>query len=732
MNNICQIITLSAIICAAFLKTVHAQEAPAPDQKIEFSADKVVYDQKLDVITASGKVILNQNGNTLTADNIVYEVKSGQVSAHGGITILEASGNIMHMEDAELEGDLKKGFINNTRVIFVDGSKLIARSGERDGQKTILKNAIYTPCEICVVEGEGKDKPTWQIKANEVIHDSDNKTIKYKNVKLELAGIPILYSPYFSHPDPTVRSRTGLLPPARLGRSTELGVFVQVPYFFDISQNKDFTFEPIITSREGVVFGGTYRQHTGNGMFSTSGSIANVNERDNNFEKTGDHELRGHIFSEGAFDINSLDNLGGDWQWDYAAKWVSDDTYLRRYYDDKSDVLESHAKVERFWDKNYATVGTYLFQGLDEEDNYNLTGQAMPSFALNMNEDAGFLNSKFTLDASGVQIHRIEGMRSRRMSAKAGWELPFQSSMGDFYTISASVRSDVYHNSNSQFPDLPQYAGVDGTHNRVLPKLALDWRMPFLKSTASTSQVLEPMFSIIVAPTKPNLPENVINFSNEDSRNFEFDENNLFSHNRFNGYDRWEGGTRLNMGIRYNMYTDNINLTATIGQSVRLNNTETFPIGSGYEGKASDLVGRVDLTLGEYVDYIHRFRLDKKSLDLRRNEMIISGGPKWIKASIRYLDLDLERDDNRLIGTELENRREIGTGLNVFLDDKWSVQGTWVKDILNNKTVSYDAGIVYKDGCLEFGLSYERRFTSDRDIAPSNTVHFRLVLKNLG
>ncbi|MBT5187710.1 MAG: LPS-assembly protein LptD, partial [Kordiimonadaceae bacterium] len=372
MNNICQIITLSAIICAAFLKTVHAQEAPAPDQKIEFSADKVVYDQKLDVITASGKVILNQNGNTLTADNIVYEVKSGQVSAHGGITILEASGNIMHMEDAELEGDLKKGFINNTRVIFVDGSKLIARSGERDGQKTILKNAIYTPCEICVVEGEGKDKPTWQIKANEVIHDSDNKTIKYKNVKLELAGIPILYSPYFSHPDPTVRSRTGLLPPARLGRSTELGVFVQVPYFFDISQNKDFTFEPIITSREGVVFGGTYRQHTGNGMFSTSGSIANVNERDNNFEKTGDHELRGHIFSEGAFDINSLDNLGGDWQWDYAAKWVSDDTYLRRYYDDKSDVLESHAKVERFWDKNYATVGTYLFQGLDEEDNYNL------------------------------------------------------------------------------------------------------------------------------------------------------------------------------------------------------------------------------------------------------------------------------------------------------------------------------------------------------------------------
>jgi len=264
-----------------------------------------------------------------------------------------------------------------------------------------------------------------------------------------------------------------------------------------------------------------------------------------------------------------------------------------------------------------------------------------------------------------------------------------------------------------------------------LPKLALDWRLPFLKSGETTSQVIEPMFSIIVAPTKPNLPENVVNFTNEDSRNFEFDENNLFSHNRFNGYDRWEGGTRVNFGMRYNLYTDDINMTATIGQSVRLNNTETFPVGSGYEGKASDFVGRVDLTLGEYIDYVHRFRLDKRSFALRRNEMILSGGPKWLKASLRYLDLDLN-DNNQLVGTELENRREIGTGLNVNFDEKWSARGSWVRNLLNDKTISYDAGIFYQDDCLEFGLTYERRFTSDRDIAPSNIIFFKIVLKNLG
>jgi len=729
MNNLINIISVAFLLVTAATTLCRAQSVADTKSPIDFAADKVVYDQKYDVITATGNVILIQNGNSLNAETVIYDVKTGEVRASGGITIIEPSGNILNIQDATLNGDLKKGFISHARVIFTDGSKLISRSGKREGQLTILQNAIYTPCEICLEEGQ--EKPTWQIRADNITHDSDEKTIKYKNVRLEVAGIPILYSPFFSHPDPTVRARTGILPPSKLGRSSELGAFIQIPYYFDIAQDKDFTFEPIITSREGVVFAGLYRQNTGNGMFTAGGSIANINERDNDFNKTGDHELRGHLFSEGAFDLHSFDDLGGDWQWDYAFNWVSDDTYLRRYYEDKSDVLESHAKIERFWDQNYLTFGSYLFQGLDEEDNIGLTGQALPSFALNMSQDTGFLNSKFTFDASGVQILRYEGMRSRRLSAKTGWELPFQSPLGDFYTLSASVRSDFYQNSLSEFPDLPQYVGTDGTHSRVLPKLALDWRMPFIKSSSSTSQVLEPMFSIIVAPTKPNLPENVINFSNEDSRNFEFDENNLFSHNRFNGYDRWEGGTRLNYGLRYNLYTDKVNMIATIGQSVRLNNTETFPIGSGYEGEASDFVGRIDVTYGDFIDYVHRFRLDKNSLMLRRNELILSAGPKWMKASLRYLDLDLE-DDGLLIGTELENRREIGTGLNINFDDKWSMQGTWIKDILNNKTISYDAGIIYRDDCLEFGLTYERRFTSDRDIAPSNTVHFRIILKNLG
>lgn len=729
MIKIAHIVFISIGLVLLGQLTIHAQELPSKANPIDFAADEVVYDQKTDVITASGNVVLQQNGNRLNAQRVIFYVKSGEVKALGGITIREASGNLLFMDDAILTGDLKQGFINHTRIIFTDGSKLIARRGERTGQLTILENAIYSPCEFCLEEGKGE--PTWQIRADKITHDAEDKTILYKNVILEIAGIPIFYSPYFSHPDPTVRSRTGFLPPTRLGRSSELGAYIQIPYYINISPHQDFTFEPILTNREGIVFGGKYRQNTGNGTIITSGSITNVNERNNSFEKTGDHELRGHFFSEGAFDLKALDNFSGDWQWDYAANWVSDDTYLRRYYDDKADVLESHVKIERFWDKSYATAGAYAFQGLNADDNTNLTGQALPTFDININKNIGFLNSTVKIESSGAQVYRAQGMRSRRFSTKLAFQVPLQSPIGDFYNLTASVRSDVYNNSNSHMPDQKQYAGLDGTHTRILPKIALDWRLPFLKSNGNSSHVLEPMFSIIIAPTKPNLSENVINFSNEDSRNFEFDENNLFSHNRFNGYDRWEGGSRLNYGLRYNLYTDDINMIATIGQSVRLNDTETFPIGSGYAGKASDFVGRLDLSVGNFIDYVHRFRLDKRSLQLRKNELILSTGPEWMKLSFRYLDLDLV-DGAKLIGTELENRKEIGTALNINIDKNWGLQGSWIKDILNNKTVSYNAGVVYQDDCLEFGLSYERRLTSDRDIAPSNTIQFRLILKNLG
>jgi len=690
---------------------------------INFSAKKVEYHSDEKMIVAIGEVTLHHENTVLKANEVTFNRTTREVKATGSITIQDDKGNIMFMEETTLKDGLREGFIRNVRVLFSFDAHLVANEGIRVGKKTTFKKAAYSPCRTCNRDGERE--PLWHIKADAITHDENNKTIKYKNVVLKVAGVPIFYTPYFSHPDPTVHAASGFLSP-EFSTSSELGVNATIPYYLNLAPHRDITLEPIITSKEGLVFAGTYRQHTGNGQFFIKGSATNARDLDINQIDTDSREIRGHIFSGGKFDLENLKFAGDIWQWDYALKWVSDDTYLRRYYQDRSDVLKSHARIENFTGRNYFSAGLYGFQGLDEEDIGRTTGHALPAFDLSMASTPGKWGNQLTFDASGVAIVRTGGINSQRMSVKGAWKLPLKTRLGDFYTFTASIRGDVFHNNARELSG--QNLNIEGNNTvaRILPKFAADWKLPFIKNGQSTQQTLEPLISIIVAPNNINSADII----NEDSRNFEFDENNLFSHNRYNGYDRWESGTRINYGVRYSLYSGPTSVIATIGQSFRLRSSEAFPVGSGYEGKSSDFVGRLDLIFGDYIDYVHRFRLDNDSLSLRRNEMILSGGTKKFRASMRYLDLDRNTAD--LSNTELENSKEFATGLQVYVDDRWTVHGSWVRDLLKKDTISYDAGIRFKNECLEFGLRYEKRLTTDRDITPSSTFHLRLVLKHLG
>ena len=43
-------------------------------------------------------------------------------------------------------------------------------------------------------------------------HDRKKKTIFYNNAVIKVYDIPIFYTPYLSHPDPSVDRRSGFLP----------------------------------------------------------------------------------------------------------------------------------------------------------------------------------------------------------------------------------------------------------------------------------------------------------------------------------------------------------------------------------------------------------------------------------------------------------------------------------------------------------------------------------------
>ena len=62
--------------------------------------------------------------------------------------------------------------------------------------------------------------------------------MRYYGAQFEFFGAPIAYLPYFQSPDPTVKRKSGFLPPT-FKSSNKLGYGLRVPYFFAISDDKD-------------------------------------------------------------------------------------------------------------------------------------------------------------------------------------------------------------------------------------------------------------------------------------------------------------------------------------------------------------------------------------------------------------------------------------------------------------------------------------------------------------
>ena len=84
--------------------------------------------------------------------------------------------------------------------------------------------------------------PPWSIEAEEIAHNRDKQIVNYKNAKLKLYDIPVIYFPKFFHPDPTVERQSGFLPPTVSTQNSSS--YLLTPYFYAISNYSDFTFSP--------------------------------------------------------------------------------------------------------------------------------------------------------------------------------------------------------------------------------------------------------------------------------------------------------------------------------------------------------------------------------------------------------------------------------------------------------------------------------------------------------
>jgi LPS-assembly protein len=682
-------------------------------------ADEVTFDENLGLVVARGHVEISQEGRVLLADTVTYNQKTDVMTAAGHVSLMEPTGEVTFAEYAEFTDDLKNGVVDSIRMLLADNSRLAANGGRRiGGVTTEMSKAVYSPCDLC--KSDPTRAPLWQIKAVRVTHDSVTKDVEYRDASMEFFGIPVAYLPYFSHPDPTVRRRSGFLAPS-YGNSSDLGTFIRTPYYWAIDQNKDATISPMYTTDQGLVMAGEYRHRLVNGEFQFSGSYTHPTDPPPGAEN------RGHIRGHGRFDLNDT------WRSGFDVVRSTDDTYLRRYrfpanenlFGSADKSLTSTAYVEGFKRRSYARATAFSYQGLRATDDPGLTPLILPLAEYNFRGEPDRYGGRFNIDTSVLSLTRDEGTDSRRISVKSSWNLPHIGSAGDIYNLTASLQTDLYDVDGVPTPGNPSVL-QEGYTGRVFPQLQFNWRYPFVRQQGTTTQFLEPIAGFVVAPRGGN-PDKI---PNEDSVDVEFDDLNLFRDTRFTGVDRVEGGQRVIYGLRGGVYgAGGGSSTAFIGQSYRFNQDSPYAPGTGLNDQLSDIVGRLSISPNNLLDFLYRFRFNAEDLRSRRNEVTVGVGPSRLRLNLTYLFFDEEQQTS-----QFGDREEISGTVNVGLTDHWSAFAGARRNLAEENAgfISLGGGLQYSDECLIFMTSVSRRFTQDRDLVPSTTILFQLVFKNLG
>lgn len=695
--------------------------AALPDKKIPvlLSADSITYDQENGLVVAEGNVEISQGDRMVLADRVIYNERTLIVTADGNVSLLEPGGDVLFADHLDLTDDLRNGAIENIRLLMSDQSRMAAASAQRTGGRyTELSHAVYSPCELCPTDRTAP--PLWQLKAVRVVHGQEEHTIEYKDAWMEIYGVPIFYTPYFSHPDPTVKRQSGFLSP-RIGGSDDLGLSFQMPYFWVLGPDEDLTLSPLFTTQQSIVPMVEYRRRMVDGEINLGGSftVADRQTEESGQTRTIHNDFRGHIDSFARFDIND------HWRWGYDANRATDKTYLRLYNISDERTLTSQLFAEGFHGRNYLTIENYAFQGLRDIDDNDQVPYISPLIDYAYVGEPGDYGGYYNFDVDTMVLSRVEGRDSRRISVGVGWNLPYTAPAGDIYRFQIGVRGDLYwvNDVNPGSDDVdPATNTVNDVVGRIFPQVSFEWRYPFVRHSGTSHQVIEPIAGAYAGVGGGNPGE----IPNEDSQGFDFDDTNLFNPNRFSGLDRVDSGQRIDYGLRWSIYGDSGGYSSIfLGQSYRIGGGHEFGEDSGLEDDLSDVVGRLQISPNKYLDLLYRFRIDTNDFDLERNELGLQVGPPALNLGVSYARLHNN-------GTGLGSREEIAGRLSSQITNFWSAYAATRADLEDNKLLSIGGGVAYQDECFQLALSASQTNFEDDEIDPGTRFMLTVGFKNLG
>ncbi len=675
------------------------------------NADKIINNNDKSLIIAEGNVEIIQGNEVLRADFLKFDRIKNKAFAKGNVSILDKDGVVYFADYAEVDKGFKNGLTKNISILFPDNSKMAASKGKRfKGQISRLKNALYSACDC----DDPNKKPTWQIKASEVVHDSQRKKISYKNAFMEFLGFPVAYTPYYSHPDPSVKRQSGFLFPKYTSNS-ELGTIVGTPYYFAISPYKDLTIEPMYIGNQKPLILANYRQRFTNGEINIDTSFTNGDRKTRS--RTYSNKYRGHFFINGNFDHNEF------WRYGFNLKRSTDDTYLSRYLlEGATDRLHSDFFIEGFDNRNYFHATGIATQVQSSTYQSSKTPLVLPSINYNYQGKKtkyGFVD----FNANLLSLTRREGADLRKISLQPIITYPFQDNFGNRFKFQMQTTLSSYMVSHVERQNKIDYKGYK---TRIHPEIILGWDLPLQKIENNRSYFLKPQAALILAPNRGTQDE----IPNEDSDSFEFGDTHLFNASLYPGTDKLEkSNQRIDYGLNFGIKSQDKELRSDffIGQSYRFRENNNFGLKSGLNDKVSDLIGKIGFGFGKNIDFSYRFLMNKDDLfSTRRDQFGISVGFKNSKVKVNYVFLEPTTGIS-------DEREELNFAFLHDFNESYSLKYSLKSDLTDTGgLLGQKLAFSFDNECFTTEIGLNRSYYLDREIKPNDTFLITFTFKTLG
>ena len=648
------------------------------DNEIIINADEILILDNGNKIKASGDIKIKTSEFDSTSDNSTYNKELNQIKSSGNIIIKDNLNNYYYFDYLTTDKNFETALGSNVKVRTSDNARIVGKSFSRQKSNfNQINNASYTPClsENYLI----KNCPGWKLDAKKVIHDTEKKTIYYENTVLSILNIPILYTPFFSHPDPSVKKKSGILMPIITSDNT-LGTTLSVPLFYNIANNYDVTITPTIQTKADDYYSLNYRHLTENHMFNLESSISS------NESNTG---TKSHIFIDG-----NVKNPYG--KFEYKIQTSNNDTYLRKNQINDLTILRSGLSFTKEMQNSYLDFKSHSYKHLNNIPNQKWE-YIYPSINYNVyNYNDPFLNKNWEVKNAFLNYRDIDKNYKQEISSEI-----------------ISNNTIVLKNVGLRFENVLQnrviyYNDTENDFNqvRVFPQLSSKISFPLIKNDSKKSQILEPVLMPIIAPY--NNYRNDQNVSNS----------NIFSLNRETSLSQWESGPRLNYGLNWLVSYDDLAINTNVGQSLKLNKESN-------ESKE------------EKSDYFITNIIDFKSFGYIKTDLTIDSENIYLKdnninTSINIGNIKFGFDYDYESNNRIKTSEQISIGTKVNLRKDINLIASIRKDLMKEKSIGNALGLHYENDCLAINFDYFKDFTAVGDIKDSHGFSFTITLKPFG